>query len=184
MGFFLLIQSLARHRFAWVMLLILGIALEGFGLYLQYGSHRLQPSVNCVYERAFLLSFVVAGFLGFLCPSNILIRLLAHLIFLAGSAGGVFFAFDQLTYAYQTTIAGFGSGCETVASFPYVKLDEFLPWMFSPVADCTPIAWEFMGFNLSEWAFFIFTCGFVVAILFIISEFFKKKRRDYVDFYR
>lgn len=184
MGFFLLIQSLARHRFAWVMLLLLGIFLEGFGLYLQYGSPRLQPSVNCVYERAALLSFVVSGLLGFLCPSNILIRLLATLIFLMGSAAGIFFAFDQLTYAYQTTIAGFGSGCQTVANFPYVKLDQLLPWMFSPVADCTPVAWDLMGFNLSEWAFFIFTVGFVVAVFFIISEFFRRKRRDYADFYR
>ena len=81
------VQSLSSSRLSWVALLILGIVLECCGLYFQYGL-RLDPCVNCVYERAFYLSFILAGLIGFLSPSFILTRLLAILIFLAGIISG------------------------------------------------------------------------------------------------
>ena len=114
MRFFHLIQALARHRFAWIMLLLLGIVLESCGLFFQY-SLRLPPCVNCVYERAFYLTFIVAGLIGFLCPSNFFIRNLANLTFMAGSAGGLLVALDHMTSVYQS---GFGASCKLKASFP------------------------------------------------------------------
>ena len=77
------------------MLFLLGIVLEGCGLYFQY-KLRLPLCVNCVYERAFYLSFILAGFIGFISPTNFLFRNLAILIFMAGSPGGVKVAFDQI----------------------------------------------------------------------------------------
>ena len=181
MRFFLLIQSLARHRFAWIMLLLLGIVLESCGLYFQY-SLRLPPCVNCVYERAFYLSFIVAGLIGFLWPSNFLFRNLANLTFMAGSAGGLLVAFDHMTSVYQT---GFGASCKLKASFPsFMPLDEWLPWMFSPTASCAPLDWSLLGFTMPEWILASFATGLTVSILFFISEFFKRKRNDYLNYYR
>lgn len=181
MGFFLLIQSLARHRITWFLLLLLGIVLEGCGLYFQYGL-RLPPCVNCVYERAFYLAFVLAGLLGFISAKNFLTRILGTLTLMAGSAGGIYVAFEHVTSAYQT---GLGATCKLKASFPsYLPLDEWLPWMFTPSGSCTPLDWSLLGFGMAEWIFASFACGLLVSILFFISEFFRRKRRDYIDFYR
>lgn len=181
MRFFALIQSLARHRFAWLMLLLLGVVLEGCGLYFQYGL-RLPPCVNCVYERAFYLSFIMAGFIGFIWPGNFLFRNLANLIFMAGSAGGVIVAFDHMTSVYQT---GFGASCKLTATFPsFLKLDEWLPWMFSPTASCAPLDWSLLGFSMPEWILLSFSCGLLVSIFFFLSEFVRSKRHSYNDYYR
>ena len=181
MGLLRFVQTLARHRFFWFLLLVLGIVLECCGLYFQY-QLRLPPCVNCVYERAFYLTFILAGFIGFLCPSNFVLRNLANLTFMAGSAGGVLVAFDHLTSVYQT---GFGASCQLKAQFPsYLKLDEWLPWMFEPTATCAPLDWSLLGFSMPEWIILSFACGLVVSVLFFFSEFVKRRRRGYIDFYR
>lgn len=181
MGLVYLIQALARHRFSWIMLLLLGIALEACGLYFQYGM-RLQPCVYCVYERAFYVCFIIAGLIGFIRPNNFLFRNLANLTFLGGSIGGVFVAFDHMTSAYQT---GFGASCKLRASFPeFLKLDEWLPWMFSPTATCEPLDWSLMGLSMPEWVLISFVCGVLVAGCFLVSEFFRSKRKNYNNLYR
>lgn len=181
MGLVYIIQALARHRFAWIMLLLLGIVLEACGLYFQY-ELRLPPCVNCVYERAFYLSFIVAGLIGFICPSNFLFRNLANLTFLGGSMGGVFVAFDHLTSVYQT---GLGASCKLRANFPdFLPLDQWMPWMFSPTASCEPLNWSLFGLSMPEWIFISFVCGVIVALCFMASEFFPKRHRGYSDAYR
>ena len=170
MGLLRFVQTLARHRFFWFLL-----------FYFQY-ELRLPPCVNCVYERALYLTFIIAGFIGFLCPSNFVLRNLANLTFMAGSAGGVLVAFDHLTSVYQT---GFGASCQLKAQFPsYLKLDEWLPWMFEPTATCAPLDWSLLGFSMPEWIILSFACGLIVSVLFFFSEFVKRRRRGYIDFYR
>ena len=180
MGFIHLIQALSRHRFSWIMLFLLGIVLEGCGLYFQY-KLRLPLCVNCVYERAFYLSFILAGFIGFISPTNFLFRNLAIMIFMAGSAGGLVVAFDHIASVYQT---GFGASCQLVPHFPsFLKLNEWLPWMFQPNAACEKLEWSLLGFSMPEWILCSFACGLVVSLLFFISQFFKKKRHNYGYFY-
>lgn len=180
MALFRLIQSLARARFSWVMLLLLGIVLEACGLFFQY-ELRLDPCVNCVYERAFFLSFIVAGFIGFLSPRLFLVRNLANLIFMFGSIGGLIVGFDHMTSVYQT---GLGGTCQLKAHFPsFLPLDQWVPWMFSPTASCSQLDWSLLGFSMPEWIVFTFSCGVFVSVCFLLSEFVKRKRRDYLNDY-
>lgn len=181
MGLLRLAQLLARHRFAWFMLLALGIILEGCGLYFQY-ELGLQPCVNCVYERALYLTFILAGIVGLMGPSNFALRNLANLIFMFGSAWGVLIASDHLISTYQT---GFAASCKLVAQFPsFLKLDEWIPWMFAPTASCGPLDWSLLGFSMPAWILLSFTCGFLVSIVFLITEFIKPRRHGYDDLYR
>ena len=176
-----LIQSISSSRWCWIALAVLGLVLEGCGLYFQYGL-RLDPCVNCVYERAFYLSFIAAGLIGLLAPGLFLTRVLAELIFLAGSVGGALTAFAHMA-EYSNT--GLGASCSLRAHFPSVlPLDEWLPWMFQPTGACGPLNWSLLGLNMPEWIFISFACGIVCALFFFIAEFFKKKRRDYQRYYR
>ncbi len=176
-----LIQSFSRHRATWVALLILGVILEGLGLYFQYGL-RLDPCVNCVYERALFLSFIIAGLIGFMAPGFFITRITAILIFMAGSIGGVLVAFAHVTEVYGQ---GFGGACKLKADFPqFLKLDELLPWMFRPTGSCGPLDWSFLGLGMPEWILAAFSCGTLVSTAFFVGEFFKRKRKHYLDYYR
>lgn len=176
-----LIQSISNARWCWIALLLLGVILEGCGLYFQYGL-RLDPCVNCVYERAFYLTFILAGLIGMLAPQLFITRVPAILIFLAGSIGGLVTAFDHMA---EYTATGFGASCALKADFPdFLPLDTLLPWMFKPTASCGPLDWSLLGLNMPEWIFISFACGAVVSLFFLLAEFFKKKRRDYMRYYR
>lgn len=176
-----LIQSISNSRWCWIALLLTGVVLEACGLYFQYGL-RLDPCVNCVYERAFYLTFIAAGLIGMISPQLRFTRFLAILIFLAGSAGGLMTAFNHLA-DYAAT--GFGSSCALRANFPdFLPLDSLLPWMFQPTAACGPLDWSLMGLNMPQWIAISFGCGLAVALLFLLAEFFRRKRRDYRRYYR
>ena len=175
-----LIQSISNSRWCWIALCLLGIMLEACGLYFQYGL-RLDPCVNCVYERALYLTFIGAGLIGFLAPQVRLLRVLATLIFLVGSASGVLVALSHLA---DYSSAGFGS-CALRANFPYfLPLDKWLPWMFQPTGACVPLDWSLLGLNMPQWILISFACGLVVALVFLFAECFRRKKRDYMRYYR
>ncbi len=177
-----ILQKLSSSRFIWLCLLLTGIALEGAGLYFQY-TLRLDPCVNCVYERALYLSFIIAGLIGFINPNFIITRFLAILTFLSGSAGGVYIAYRHLKEYYSDN--PFGQACSLKANFPdFLPLDEYLPWMFAPQGTCSPVDWELLSLSMPQWIFASFVTGTIVSLSFLICQFFKRKRRDYIDLYK
>lgn len=171
------IQNVSRSKTFWALLFLLGIILEGCALYFQYGL-RLAPCVNCVYERAYILGFILAGLLGFLFARNIIARFVCILIFLLCSIGGVNTALTHLEQA-----SAIFATCKLRASFPeFFKLDEWLPWMFKPFGSCSDIDWQFLGFSMPQWILTIFLCGLVVSAIFLIAMFFRTKK-DYIKLY-
>lgn len=177
-----ILQNLSASRFIWFCLLILGIVLECCGLYFQY-SLRLPPCVNCVYERALYLTFIAAGFIGFLAPNFFLTRFLAIITFFSGSIGGIYVAYHHLKDYYSDDL--FGASCSLKANFPdFLPLDTYFPWMFTAQDGCHPLDWAFLGLSMPQWIFASFACGAFVAFLFLFAQFFKHKRRDYIDLYK
>ena len=170
-----LIRYFAQGRLFWALLVILGVTLEGCGLYFQYGL-KLDPCVNCVYERALYLTFIAAGIIALINPKNRLWRLLGELTFFVG----VMIAFSHLA---DYTNNGFGASCKLRADFPsFFKLDEWLPWMFKPTGACVELDWSLLGFNMPQWILFSFLCGAVAALVFIITEPFAR-REERLRFY-
>lgn len=172
MGLLHLFNALSRYRFSWLLLLLLGFFLEGCGLYFQY-QLRLPLCVNCVYERAFYLCFILAGLIGILGSDNALLRNIANFIFMGGSIGGAIVAFDHINYSASMN----SSSCQLAPNFPsYLKLDEWMPWMFQPTVSCEKLDWTLLGFDMPTWILISFACGALFSVLFFISQFFKKKR--------
>ena len=111
-----------QTRTPWFLLMLLGLILEGCGLYFQYGL-GLPPCVNCVYERALFLTFILAGFIGFIKPQSLWFRTLGALVLLAGSIQGILVTLEHLA-SYANA---FGTKCALKANFPqFLKLDEVL----------------------------------------------------------
>lgn len=176
------IKEFSRTRFCWLLLLLLGIVLEGAGLYFQYGRH-LEPCVNCVYERAWFLGFIAAGLIGIFFAPYWLFRLVSILILLGTSIGGLLTGIEHLE-SYDPDANLFTGGCQLTASFPaFFKLDDWLPWMFRAQGACGPLDWNLLTLNMPQWVVITFGCGIAAGALMLISFFLKKQRRSYYERY-
>ncbi len=176
------IKEFSRTRFCWLLLILLGIGLEGAGLYFQYGLH-LDPCVNCVYERAWFLGFILAGFIGILTAPYWFFRLIAVLTLLFSSLGGFFSALEHAdSVAANTNI--FSGSCKLQASFPaFLKLDEWLPWMFKPSGNCGPLDWSLLSLSMPQWIIIIYVCGIIASLLLLLSFLVKSQKRSLYDRY-
>jgi disulfide bond formation protein DsbB len=176
---FRLVQSFTASRLSWGLLIIFSLIMEGCALYFQYGI-KLDPCVNCVYERACIALFFVAGFIGFLLPQFKLVRILASLIFLVSSAVGLKISIAHYISSIST---GFGASCALKADFPLIPLDEILPWLFKPVGQCGPLNWSLLGLSMPAWLIIIFACGLAVSLVFLFCQF-VSMRESFDRYYR
>ena len=80
-------KQLSLKRSAWIFLAFTAFALESTALYFQYGM-GLQPCVLCVYERLAVVGLFVAGLIGALAPSSLIIRILALIVGLLAFIAG------------------------------------------------------------------------------------------------
>ena len=175
-----ILRAISHSRIFWVVVLIVGVALESTGLYFQY-SENMDPCVYCVYERALIATYVVAGFVGFIAPDFLITRVLAVLIALAGSVWGLYISISHYLEVYSQDLS---SQCQLSASFPsFLPLDEWLPWLFSPTGACMELPWRLLGYGMPEWIIAIFSVGLILSALLFITEF-VKVHRSYGRYYR
>lgn len=136
-----------QSRYSWLALMVLGIVLEGCGLYFQYGLD-LPPCINCVYERAiYLYAFIIPGALGVIfCKSQRgRIVLLSAMTILA--LIGLYIVYQHLGEYYN-----FGSSqCALFADFVLIPLDKLLPAVFAPQGACGPLEWSLLGLSMPIW---------------------------------
>ncbi len=179
-----LMQSFSRTKFCWLLLFLLGVALLGCGLFFQYYL-RLDPCVNCVYERAYVSCYIVAGLVGFIAPTLFLFRLLASAGLLGSSIFGFITALEHFKETHLTAEHGLGASCRLTARFPdFLPLDEWLPWIFKPHGQCGPLNWSLLSLDMPEWLLIIFFCGIVSGALLLVAQLIKQKPRDFSRFYK
>lgn len=175
------IREFSGTRLCWLILLVLGLGLEIYGLYLQYYL-RWDPCVNCVYERAWFGGFVAAGVIGFLGAGLRPVQGLAAAVLALASCGGLRVSIDHYLV---TSSATFGANCKLVANFPgFLPLDQWLPWLFNPTGQCAPLPWSLWGLNLPEWLIVTFGCGALAGTVVLAALLYRPRRRDYSRLYR
>lgn len=166
---FILSFWMPHSRKFWALLLIGFVFYEACGLYFQYVL-KLNPCIECVYERACFMFFGVAALVGLIAPRFMINRILAALIWAVSSIWGVIIAIEHRGFeiSYQTKDP-FADTCGFFANFPaWFKLDEWLPQVFAPTGICGDASWEFLGYTMVQWIELIFVCNVVVALLFVL----------------
>jgi disulfide bond formation protein DsbB len=155
-------------RILWGLLFLGFIFYESCGLYFQYWL-KLNPCIECVYERACFMFFGVAALIGVIIPRIMIMRLAASAVWLVSSVWGLIIAIEHRGYEidYQKSLADpFASSttCGFFANFPeYFKLDKWLPSVFQPTGVCGDASWNFAGLTMVQWIIIIFVCNAVVA---------------------
>ena len=163
-------------RVLWALLFLGFIFYESCGLYFQYYL-KLNPCIECVYERACFMFFGVAALIGVTAPRFMIVRLAAGVAWLIPSVWGLIISLEHRVYEidYQKSLNDpFASTttCGFQANFPsYMKLDEWLPSVFAPTGVCGDASWYFAGLSMVQWIIVIYVCNAVVAGLVTLLSF-------------
>jgi len=149
-------------------------ALEMVALWFQHGL-GLKPCVMCIYERCALFGVMAAGLVGAIAPKSPL-RYGALALWIYSAGKGVQLAWDHTML--QLHPSPFVT-CDFAARFPdWLPLNQWLPQVFVASGDCAERQWEFLSLEMVQWLLGIFVAYLVVAILVLIAQPFKAKRRD------
>ena len=112
---------------------------------------------------------------GAIAPKTPL-RYVAMVIWLYSAFRGV-----QLTYEHtmlQLYPSPFAT-CDFMVRFPeWLPLDKWVPQVFVASGDCAERQWDFLGLEMPQWLLGIFIAYLIVAVLVVISQPFKAKKRD------
>ena len=168
------LNQCSRGRGAWLLMALTAFALEMVALWFQHVM-GLKPCVLCIYERCALFGIMGAGLVGAIAPKSPL-RYAAIAIWLYSAGKGIALAWEHTQM--QLHPSPFMT-CDFAARFPsWLPLDKWVPQVFVASGDCAERQWEFLGLEMPQWLLGIFIAYLIVAVLVVISQPFKAKKRD------
>jgi len=148
-------------------------ALELTALWFQHGL-GLHPCVMCIYERSALFGVMGAGLLGAIAPKSPL-RYGAIALWLYSAGKGLQLAWEHTMI--QLHPSPFAT-CDFAARFPeWLPLDKWLPQVFVASGDCAQLQWSFLSLEMPQWLIGIFAAYLIVAVLVLIAQPVKLKKR-------
>ncbi|WJV64471.1 disulfide bond formation protein DsbB [Pectobacteriaceae bacterium C52] len=164
----------SRKRGTWLLMALTAFVLELVALYFQHVM-LLKPCVLCIYQRSALFGIMGAGLVGAIAPSTLL-RYPAIALWIYSAAEGLGLAIKHTDV--QLHPSPFNT-CDFFVSFPsWLPLDKWLPAIFSATGDCTERQWHFMNLEMPQWMIVIFGAYLLVAVLVLVAQPFRPKRRD------
>jgi len=153
------LNQCSRSRGAWLLLALTALALELTALWFQHVM-GLKPCVMCIYERNALFGVMGAGLIGAIAPKTPL-RLVALALWL-------YSAWQGLRLSYEHTMIQLHPNPFTTCDFAA---------RFAS-GDCAERSWTFLTFSMPQWMIVVFAAYLLVALLVLIAQPFKAKRRD------
>ncbi|RWR03783.1 disulfide bond formation protein B [[Pantoea] beijingensis] len=168
------LNQCSRGRGAWLLMAFTAFILEMVALYFQHVM-MLRPCVMCIYERCALFGIMGAGLVGAIAPKTPL-RYGALLIWL-------YSAWEGVRLSYEHTMIQLHPNpfvtCEFAARFPsWLPLNKWLPSVFVASGDCSENQWSFLTLGMPQWLIVVFSVFLLIALLVVIAQPFKPKRRD------
>ncbi|MBV7404641.1 disulfide bond formation protein DsbB [Enterobacter sp. ENT03] len=168
------LNKCSHGRGAWLLMALTALALEMVALWFQHVM-LLKPCVLCIYERSALFGVMGAGLVGAIAPKTPL-RFVAMGIWLYSAWRGIQLAWEHTNIMLHPNPF---ATCDFAARFPtWLPLDKWLPQVFVASGDCAERQWSFLSLEMPQWLLGIFIAYFAVAVLVVIAQAFKPKKRD------
>jgi len=134
---FQLIRQFSRRKSYWVLLILLGLSLEGSGLYYQYVLDEW-PCVLCIHIRVWISGIILLAILAVSISGNLWLTRGFHLINTAMMAG-----FTERSWQTLAVERGWVFGeCDMESGLPsWFALDKWFPAVFEVQTACgyTPL---------------------------------------------
>lgn len=68
--------------------------------------------------------------------------------------------------------------CDIFVNFPsWLPLDKWVPAVFVANGDCSEKQWSFLSMEMPQWLLIIFGVYLLIALLVVVAQFVKPKRR-------
>ncbi|CAM3581179.1 disulfide bond formation protein B [Rouxiella silvae] len=164
----------SQGRGAWLLMALTAFVLEMVALYFQHVM-LLKPCVMCIYERCALFGIMGAGLVGAIAPATWL-RYGAMVIWIYSAWEGIRLAWEHTMI--QLHPSPFAT-CDFAARFPsWLPLDKWLPSVFVATGDCAERSWTLFTLSMPQWLVGVFGFFMLIAVLVVIAQFIKTKRRD------
>ncbi len=127
----------------------------------------------CIYERIAMLGIVGAAMIGFINPSNAVVRWLGLAAWGASAYKGLLLALEHVDYQFNPSPF---KTCDLFVKFPeWAPLNEWAPWMFEAYGDCSKVVWEFLTLSMPQWLVIIFAGNLLALAFIVLSQFAKPK---------
>ncbi|MBQ1782975.1 MAG: disulfide bond formation protein DsbB [Gammaproteobacteria bacterium] len=154
------IGRLPHQRWPWLTMAAVALALELIALYFQHGL-KLDPCELCIYERCAMLGLMLAGLVGAIAPTSLLLRLGAFGLWLASSVWGLWLSWGHLMLQLNPPLI---PTCASSPEFPaWLPLNQWLPWMFEAYGVCEESSWALAGLSMVQWLVVVFSISLLVA---------------------
>ncbi|WP_226570595.1 disulfide bond formation protein DsbB [Mangrovibacter yixingensis] len=168
------LNQCSRGRGAWLLMALTALALELTALWFQHVM-KLQPCVMCIYERCALFGILAASLVGAIAPKTPL-RFVAMIIWVYSAVRGLQLSWEHTMLQLHPSPFAV---CPFKVDFPtWLPLDQWVPQVFVATGDCSVRQWQFLTLDMPQWLVGIFAAYLVMAVLVIIAQPFKPKRRD------
>jgi protein dithiol:quinone oxidoreductase len=146
----MLTRLLIPARRVWLSIALIGVALLGFGLYLQHVV-GLEPCPMCIVQRYVLILITLVALMGGVLSS----RYITGGVLLLLCGGGAFVA------ARQSWLQWYPPEVMTCGRDFYGMIEAFplgraIPMIFRGGGDCAQVDWTFLGGSIANWSFVCF----------------------------
>jgi len=155
-----------RSTYFFGFIIICGLLLTS--LYLQF-FEGIIPCPLCTLQR---LSFGLLGILflfGTLLHSKRFGRLLINFLSILTSLLGIGLAVRQIWLQHFAANGSSECGVSLQYMIQVLPLNEVLQKIFAGSAECTQRGWEFLSFNMAEWALIWFTLFLIMTAYLLVK---------------
>jgi disulfide bond formation protein DsbB len=160
------IRQFSHRRLYWVLLIILGLSLEGSALYYQYVLDE-SPCVLCIHVRIWVLAFVVLAILASLVGRNRWITRGLHLI-------NTFIMVGLVERSWQTLAVERGwvfGECDMESGLPtWFALDKWFPAVFEVQSACGYSPLIIFNITMAESLMLISSLLLAVSLLLLVAS--------------
>lgn len=155
------LQLFCRGRLSWGLLALSGVVLELAALFFQYGMD-LSPCVMCIYVRVAVLGLILAGLIGMLQPTWLILRFVGLVGWVVSAVWGFRLAYELNNM--QVNPSPFAT-CSFYPEFPsFMPLDVWLPSVFSPTGMCSDLPWTWLSVSMAQW---MMVCFAIYALIWL-----------------
>ena len=162
-----LIKELAHRKLYWVLLIILGLSLEGSALYYQYALDEW-PCVLCIHIRIWILGFIVLAALALLINKNRWLNRGLHLV-----NSGIMAGLVERSWQTLAVERGWVFGdCNMESGLPtWFALDKWIPAIFEVQTACGYTPLILFNITMAEALMFVSISLLAVSLLLLMVSF-------------
>ena len=159
-----LIKELAHRKLYWVLLIILGLSLEGSALYYQYALDEW-PCVLCIHIRIWILGFIVLAAFALLIHKNRWLNRGLHLV-----NSGLMVGLVERSWQTLAVERGWVFGdCNMESGLPtWFALDKWIPAVFEVQTACGYTPLILFNITMAETLMFVSISLLAVSLLMLI----------------